>query len=40
MTKEKANRNDVVGMLLTYCRTPLVNARTDVLRERKRRRNR
>lgn len=40
MTKEKANRNEVVGMFLTYCRKTLVNARTDVLRERKRRRNR
>ena len=39
MTKEKANRNEVVGMFLTYCRKTLVNARTDVLRERKRRRN-
>ena len=36
MTKEKANRNEVVGMFLTYCRKTLVNARTDVLRERKR----
>ena len=35
MTKEKANRNEVVGMFLTYCRKTLVNARTDVLRERK-----
>ena len=33
MTKEKANRNEVVGMFLTYCRKTLVNARTDVLRE-------
>ena len=40
MTKEKTNRNEVVGMFLTYCRKTLVNARTDVLRERKRRRNR
>lgn len=40
MTKEKANRNEVVGMFLTYFRKTLVNARTDVLRERKRRRNR
>ena len=40
MTKEKANRNEVVGMFLTYCRKTIVNARTDVLRERKRRRNR
>ena len=40
MTKEKANRNEVVGMFLTYCRKTLVNARTEVLRERKRRRNR
>lgn len=40
MTKEKVNRNEVVGMFLTYCRKTLVNARTDVLRERKRRRNR
>lgn len=40
MTKEKANRNEVVGMFLTYCRKTLVNARTDVLRERKRRLNR
>mgnify|MGYP000048656522 CR=1 FL=1 len=40
MTKEKANRNEVVGMFLAYCRKTLVNARTDVLRERKRRRNR
>ena len=40
MTKEKANRNEVVGMFLTYCRKTLVNARTDVFRERKRRRNR
>ena len=39
MTKEKANRNEVVGMFLTYCRKTLVNARTDVLRERKRSRN-
>ncbi len=30
MTKEKANRNEVVGMFLTYCRKTLVNARTDV----------
>lgn len=29
MTKEKANRNEVVGMFLTYCRKTLVNARTD-----------
>lgn len=36
MTKEKANRNEVVGMFLTYCRKTLVNARTDVLRERRR----
>ena len=28
MTKEKANRNEVVGMFLTYCRKTLVNART------------
>lgn len=35
MTKEKANRNEVVGMFLTYCRKTLVNARTDVLREPK-----
>lgn len=27
MTKEKANRNEVVGMFLTYCRKTLVNAR-------------
>lgn len=40
MTKEKTNRNEVVGMFLTYCRKTLVNARTDVLRECKRRRNR
>lgn len=33
MTKEKANRNEVVGMFLTYCRKTLVNARTDVLRD-------
>ena len=25
MTKEKANRNEVVGMFLTYCRKTLVN---------------
>ena len=40
MTKEKANRNEVVGMFLTYCRKTLVNARTDGVRERTRRRNR
>ena len=28
MTKEKANRNEVVGMFLTYCRKTLVNGRT------------
>lgn len=33
MTKEKANRNEVVGMFLTYCRKTLVNARTDILTE-------
>lgn len=40
MAKEKNRRDEVVGMFLTYCRKTLVNARTDVLRERKRRRNR
>lgn len=27
MTKEKANRNEVVGMFLTYCRKTLVNSK-------------
>lgn len=40
MTNNKEKHDDVVGMFLTYCRKTLVNARTDVLRERNRRRNR